>query len=231
MKDYVLYILRGITQNIQFCDMSASSPVPFISVVRNVISGIRRRCFFLPLFKLFFPCHFQDFDTLEGLEGAIGGYDDFSLNDTTAATTDLTHLKGPRHHDRSEVQRLSESSNDSGFGYKNGFSSNSSMGSSHAGSPTGSSHGADDSSVHHRDHHNGVNRGLVSSNNGSTSGNGTERDPRGSRTLAQHQVAHNHTYNTPPGQVPREVSDSQLECLVIRFCLFFSTSPLFLCLP
>ncbi|XP_035829484.1 endoplasmic reticulum membrane sensor NFE2L1 isoform X2 [Aplysia californica] len=90
-------------------------------------------------------------------------------------------LSGPY----SKVSRLSESSNDSGFAYQGGFSSSSSTPSSSssvAGSPASSHHG-----------------------NSSAASNDTEHDPNGSRALAQHQVAHNHTYNTPPGQLPREV--------------------------
>ena len=124
---------------------------------------------------------------------------------STLDTSDLGNLKAPRR-DRSKVNHLSESSNDSGFAYKNGLSSNSSAGSSYAGSPTGSSHGIDShTNLNHHSH--SVRGGLVSSRNGSTSGNGTEYDPQGSHSIAQQQVAHNHTYNTPPGQVPREVNN------------------------
>ncbi|RUS91235.1 hypothetical protein EGW08_001041 [Elysia chlorotica] len=145
---------------------------------------------------------YEDFDALEGLEGAIGGSEDFNFTDNN--NTDFDHLKAPRRQ-RSKVHHLSESSNDSGFAYKNGLSSNSSAGSSYAGSPAGSAHGADQGHTNLNQYgHNG--RGpLISSHNGSTSGNGTEYDPHGSLSVAQHQVAHNHTYNTLPGQVPREV--------------------------
>ncbi|GFO39006.1 nuclear factor erythroid 2-related factor 2 [Plakobranchus ocellatus] len=141
----------------------------------------------------------EDFETIEGLEGATGGSDDFMFG----GMRDLTSLKAPRR-ERPRIQHLSESSNDSGFAYKNGFSSsNSSAGSSYAGSPAGSSHGAEGG--HTNLNHKVIGGGVRSSHNRSTSGNGTEHDPHGSHTLAQHQVAHNHTYNTPPGQVPREV--------------------------
>ncbi|CAL1534802.1 unnamed protein product [Lymnaea stagnalis] len=82
----------------------------------------------------------------------------------------------------SKVSRLSESSNDSGFAYQGGFSSSSSTSSS-AGSPAGCHMGG----------------------NISTSSNDTEQDPHGTRAVTHHHVAHNHTYNTPPGQIPREV--------------------------
>lgn len=82
----------------------------------------------------------------------------------------------------SKVSRLSESSNDSGFAYQGGFSSSSSSSSS-AGSPAGCHMGG----------------------NISTSSNDTEQDPHGTRAVAHPHVAHNHTYNTPPGQLPREV--------------------------
>lgn len=84
----------------------------------------------------------------------------------------------------SKVSYLSESSNDSGFINPGGFSSSSSSTpSSYAGSPAGSQ--------------NGLN---------SSASNDTEHDPHGTRAVAHQHVAHNHTYNTPPGQVPREVS-------------------------
>ena len=165
---------------------------------------------------LFFPM-FQDFDALEGLEGAIGGSEEFGFNDTRDLAS---NLKGVRR-DRSKVQHLSESSNDSGFAYKNGLSSNSSAESSYAGSPAGSSHGADSHTNLSHQHSHTVRGGQAVVRNGSTSGNGTEHDPHGSRSLAQQQVAHNHTYNTPPGQVPREVRDISfcpLSCLEI--CLY-----------
>lgn len=136
---------------------------------------------------------YEDFDALEG---AIGGSNDLGYNNTR----DLNSLKTPGRS-RSKVHHLSESSNDSGFAYKNGLSSNSSSGSSYAGSPAGSSHGADS-------HTSLTNQGpglVATSHNSSTSNNGTEHDPHGTLSVSRHQVAHNHTYNTPPGQVPREV--------------------------
>ncbi|GFR85029.1 nuclear factor erythroid 2-related factor 1-like [Elysia marginata] len=151
---------------------------------------------------------YEDFDALEGLEGAIGGSDDFGFNTTTTSGDLGGSLKRARaRQSRSRVHHLSESSSDSGFAYKNGLtSSNSSAGSSYAGSPAGSSHGSDHGHTNHLNHPgHGIRGGVISSHNGSTSGNGTEHDPHGSHSLAQQQVAHNHTYNTPPGQVPREV--------------------------
>ncbi|XP_059142425.1 endoplasmic reticulum membrane sensor NFE2L1-like isoform X2 [Physella acuta] len=83
-------------------------------------------------------------------------------------------------HGQSKVQHLSESSRDSGFAMHDGFSSSSS--SSSVGSPSGFYGG-----------------------NISTSSNDTELDPCGTYTVAPQLVAHNHTYNTLPGHVPREV--------------------------
>ncbi|XP_013066639.2 nuclear factor erythroid 2-related factor 2-like isoform X1 [Biomphalaria glabrata] len=108
-------------------------------------------------------------DSLDGLEGAIGGSD--------LSASSQNNITRPY----SKVNRLSESSNDSGYPFQSGFSS-SSPASSSASSPAGC-------------HYSNI----------STSGNDTEQDPQNTQTVARHAVAHNHTYNTPPGQVPREV--------------------------
>uniref|UniRef100_A0A0B7AVT5 BZIP domain-containing protein n=1 Tax=Arion vulgaris TaxID=1028688 RepID=A0A0B7AVT5_9EUPU len=84
----------------------------------------------------------------------------------------------------SKVSHLSESSNDSGFINQGAFSSSpSSSSSSYAGSPAGS--------------HKGI--------NSSTSSNDTENDLHSTQSVTHPYVTNNHTYNTPPGQVPREI--------------------------
>lgn len=81
-----------------------------------------------------------------------------------------------------KIHRLSESSNDSGIVY-NAFSSTASSSAS-SSSYTGSPHSDD--------------------GNGSISSNDTDFV----HSINAHHIAHNHTYNTLPGQIPREVRAS-----------------------
>ncbi|BFZ06418.1 hypothetical protein BsWGS_09457 [Bradybaena similaris] len=115
-----------------------------------------------------------------------GFNDTFDGLEGATGGSDFGHNYGDTNDQFSKVSRLSESSSDSGFAYQGGFtspSSSASVSSSYAGSPSGS--------------HNGL--------NSSASSNDTEHDPHGTRAVVNHHVAHNHTYNTMPGQTPREV--------------------------
>ncbi|CAG5116637.1 unnamed protein product [Candidula unifasciata] len=113
-----------------------------------------------------------------------GFNDTFDGLEGATGGSDFGHSYGDTNDQFTKVSRLSESSSDSGFAYQGGFTSpSSSASSSYAGSPSGS--------------HSGL--------NSSASSNDTEHDPHGTRSVVNHHVAHNHTYNTLPGQTPREV--------------------------